>query len=94
MTTNDTPVWQLTVGELKQLLYDTMPPAQPTQPAQSRQDRYVYGLDGLARLMGCSKSTAFRIVHSGMIDKAVVQVGRKIAVDADKAMDLLKMKKV
>ena len=50
--------------------------------------RYVYGLAGIARLFGCSLPTANRIKQSGKINRAITQVGRKIIVDADLALEL------
>lgn len=57
------------------------------------QKHYVYGLQGLADLLGCSKSTAFRIKKSGVIDVAISQIGKNIIIDADLAIDLLKVRK-
>lgn len=54
--------------------------------------RYVYGIDGIARLFGCSKPTANRIKKSGKIDGAITQIGRKIVVDAEKALELAGIK--
>mgnify|MGYP001329665657 CR=1 FL=1 len=42
-----------------------------------------YGIEGIARIFGCSVPTANRIKKSGIIDKAITQIGRKIVVDAD-----------
>ena len=39
--------------------------------------------------IGCSKSTAMRLKKSGILDEAIVQTGRKIIIDADKALDIL-----
>lgn len=50
--------------------------------------KYVYGISGIARLFGCSIPTANRIKKSGKIDKAITQIGRKIIVDADLALEL------
>ena len=50
--------------------------------------RYVYGLAGIACLFGCSLPTANRIKQSGKINRAITQVGRKIIVDADLALEL------
>src|SRR5690554_7325142 len=55
-----------------------------------RSKRLVYGIKGIAELFGCSISTAQRIKDSGKIKKALTQVGRKIVVDADKALELYK----
>ena len=49
-----------------------------------------YGIEGIARVFGCSVPTANRIKKSGIIDKAITQIGRKIIVDADLALSLAK----
>lgn len=54
--------------------------------------RFVYGLDGICELFGCSKSTAERIKQSGVIDAAISQVNRKIVVDAELALQLFSNK--
>ena len=43
---------------------------------------------GIAKLFGCSLPTANRIKKSGKIDKAITQIGRKIIVDAELALEL------
>lgn len=61
--------------------------AQP-QPVTDTSRKYVYGISGIARLFGCSLPTANRIKKSGKIDKAITQIGRKIIVDAELALEL------
>ena len=61
--------------------------AQP-QPVTDTNRKYVYGIPGIARLFGCSLPTANRIKKSGKIDKAITQIGRKIIVDAELALEL------
>lgn len=56
-------------------------------------ERYVYGLSGLASLFGCSKRSASNLKMSGKIDKAIIQDGRKIVVDAALALELVKKSK-
>lgn len=58
------------------------------QPKASTK-RYIYGLQGVADLFQVSKVTA-RLYKDTFLRDAVVQVGRKIVVDADKAMQLYK----
>lgn len=48
----------------------------------------VEGIEGIARLYGCSRATAQRIKSSGRIDAAITQVGRKIVVDTRLALQL------
>ena len=61
--------------------------AQP-QPVTDTSRKYVYGIPGIARLFGCSLPTANRIKKSGKIDMAITQIGRKIIVDAELALEL------
>ena len=54
---------------------------------KSLEKKYVYGL-GLASILGCSKSHAQNIKNSGILDKAIIQNGRKIIVDVEMAITL------
>ena len=58
------------------------------QPTANPTKKYVYGILGIAQLFGCSMPTAHRIKKSGKISKAITQVGRKIIVDAELALEL------
>ncbi len=83
----NTPLWQLTVGEFIELSKKVV--VRPTSPAdQSGDKRYVYGITGIAKLFDCSKRSASRLKASGKIDRAILQDGRKIVVDVDKALEL------
>lgn len=84
------PVWQMTGEELLFLAqHGNMSANGETAKASSKEEkRYVYGLAGIARLFGCSLPTANRIKQSGKINRAITQVGRKIIVDADLALEL------
>ena len=86
----DKPVWQMTGEELLFLTqHGKMSTSGETAKAASKEEkRYVYGLAGNARLVGCSLPTANRIKQSGKINRAITQIGRKIIVDADLALEL------
>ncbi len=43
---------------------------------------------GIAETFGCSLPTANRIKKSGKIDKAITQIGRKIIIDVELALEL------
>jgi hypothetical protein len=45
-------------------------------------------------VFGCSVPTANRIKKSGVIDDAITQIGRKIIIDAEKALALAKAAKL
>lgn len=80
------PLWQMTAAEflaLQKENADTNPTTTSDHPK-----KYVYGIAGIAQLFGCSIPTANRIKKSGKIKKAITQIGRKIIVDADMALDL------
>jgi len=85
MIDRDRPLWQLTVGELLDILQSEKP---VQKLEKTPEKRIVYGLKGIAEIFGCSTSTAQRIKNSGKIKKAITQVGRKIVVDADLALKL------
>nr|DAN51027.1 MAG TPA: Protein of unknown function (DUF3853) [Caudoviricetes sp.] len=85
----NTPLWQLTVGEFVELAKSLQDPGRGITDVTPRDGKkYVYGLNGLAELFACSKVTAFRIKKSGKINKAIKQIGRKIVIDADLALEL------
>ena len=85
------PVWQMTGEKLFFLVQhgniSTNGKVAKTTSAKEER-RYVYGLAGIARLFGCSLPTANLIKQSGKINRAIMQVGRKIIVDADLALEL------
>lgn len=81
-----TPITDLSVGELIDIINQKK--VTPNPPKIEK--KYVYGLKGLANLLGCSRSHANNIKNSGILDEAIIQNGRKIIVDADLALKLFK----
>lgn len=61
---------------------------QTLSPVIDTSKKYVYGIAGIARLFACSIPTANRIKQSGKISKAITQIGRKIIVNAELALEL------
>lgn len=89
-----TRIIDLTLGDLLDAVEDRVRAVLENKPnEQERERRYVYGLKGLARLLGCSKTTASRIKTSGKIDKAITQIGALLIIDADLALELAGNKK-
>lgn len=85
------PLWQFTGKDHEYMLKHVLMESFTSVDAEpSSQKRYVQGYQGIATLFGCSKSTAQRIKKSGIIDDAITQVNRKILVDADLALQLVK----
>ena len=89
MIDRDRPIWQLTIGELLDILQSERP---VQKLEKTPEKRIVYGIKGIAEIFGCSTPTAQRIKNSGKIKKAITQVGRKIIVDADLALRLFREK--
>lgn len=84
---DSTPIAMLTVGQLKKVL-ETPNTEVKASIVDKPEKQYVYGIAGIARLFACSIPTANRIKASGKIDKALKQIGRKIVVDAELALEL------
>lgn len=88
---NEKPLVMLSCGELVSLIRETMYESQGQSMKEGHPAagcKYVYGIKGIADLFGCSVPTANKIKRSGKIDKAITQVGRKIVVDAEMALEL------
>lgn len=91
MTEENKPLWQMTSGEFIELLKEGLNRVERQEvvsPLANDFKQYVYGIAGIAKLFGCSIPTANRIKKSGKIDQAITQIGRKIIVDAELALEL------
>ncbi|MBO5592803.1 MAG: DUF3853 family protein [Prevotella sp.] len=60
----------------------------PESSIPSPKRKLAYGIKGIAETFGCSIPTANRIKKSGIINKAISQLGRKIVIDVDLALEL------
>ena len=88
------PLWQYTGEQLLELLNSRPePPQDKEQPESGNQRTYVYGIAGLCDLLKCSKATAHRIKNSGVIKDAITQMGRKIIIDAELALERIRASK-
>lgn len=85
---DSTPVAMLTVGQLRDFLglSSQMTTVSP-QPTTNGETRLVYGLAGIQRLFNVSHVTAQRYKNT-FLAPAISQQGRKIVVDAEKALQL------
>ncbi len=91
----DKPLFQATIGDLKEALTMALRDIELESEGKTKTapKRYVYGIAGIAKLFGCSEPTAQRIKSSGEIDDAISQINGIIVVDAEYALDLLRVSK-
>ena len=76
------PLLQLTVEEFLDLQKNNIP-----------EKKYEYGLKGLAKTLGCSRSKAAELKSSGILNDAIIQNGHLIIIDKEKAMELMALHK-
>lgn len=82
----DTRLADLSLGELLAALRTQTQP----EPAQAAAPAREYGIEGIRRIFHCGKTQANRIKQSGVIDDAIIQVGKLIIIDTNKALELWK----
>ena len=90
-----TRIIDLTVGQLEDLIRSWIRSEEASAKADDdRQDeRHVYGLKGLAKLLGCSTTSACKINTSGIIEPALTRLGNLLIYDSDMVLDLIKKHK-
>lgn len=89
----ETPIWQMTGEQFITLLNNSKTISKDVESKEVSNEgsaKYVYGIRGIANLMDTSISTANRIKKTGILDDAIIQRGRTIIVDVEKALELLK----
>lgn len=82
------PLWQMTGEEFLFLQNNSLQINQQPFKTSDKPKKVVYGMLGIAKLFNCSIATANRIKNSKKIEKAITQIGRKIIVDAELALEL------
>lgn len=82
------PLFSLTVGEFIQLQNSHITPILSPATKNINGDKYAYGYEGGMKLFHCSKPTFYRILKSGKISPAIKQIGRKIIIDTELALEL------
>lgn len=90
----DTPVWQLTLGELIYSIKESLPSQYSSSdniPSEDKIDNkdHITGLKNLAKFLGISYSHTWRLKKKGVFDKAITQRDRTIFINKQKIMELL-----
>lgn len=86
----NTRIIDLTLGELLDAIEERFRTIQTNVEPSPSDKRFVYGLKGLARLLGCSKTTAARLKASGKYDEAITQIGALLIIDVDEVLRIAK----
>ncbi|WP_407497456.1 DUF3853 family protein [Elizabethkingia meningoseptica] len=63
------------------------------EPEEPSWDKFDYGIDGLARILGCGKTRAQEIKNTGLLDRAITKAGRKLMIHREKAKHLYEVNK-
>jgi len=88
----NTRLIDLTAGQLVDLIRTTMSESSSIPAKQERE--YEYGIAGIMKIFNCKSSKANQIKQSGVIDQAISQSGRKIVIDKELALELMKLNKL
>lgn len=82
----------MTAGELVDVIHMALGiNAEDSKPeVMEKGKKYVYGVNGLAKLLGCSIATAQRRISSGILDNCIIRSGRLIVIDKEAAIQTLK----
>ena len=89
MTHPDTRIIDLTVAQLAEVIDRAVEDSlRRRTPQNDNRPRLVYGIKGIAQLLGISERQARYITASGTLGRAVRQQGRTIVTDADLALEL------
>ncbi len=87
----DKPLATATLADLYEVIRELLNDNKCNAVVDLQEKKYVYGIKGLASLLGCSIATAERVKASGILNPAISQHGRTIIIDAEMALDILRI---
>ena len=86
------PAWTLTAGDVYDMIHKAVGQTkQQVEVKNYSEGNYSYGLNEFARFLKKSKTTAWKMVHSGKIDAAISRYKNQLIIDNDMVIDLLKI---
>lgn len=77
----DTPVWQLTLGELIYSIKQSFPQNIHFPIENDDEDHYITGLKELSKYLGISYSLTSKLKREGVFDRAIKQRNRTIIIN-------------
>ena len=87
----DKPLATATLADLYEVIRELLNDNKCNAVVDLQEKKYVYGIKGLVSLLGCSIATAERVKASGILNPAISQHGRTIIIDAEMALDILRI---
>jgi len=84
----NTRLIDLTLADLGDFIAGYLKPEQPEKPAVKHRDDCVYGITGIAKLLGVSNTMVHEYRKRGWIEPAIKQCGRKIICNKTLALEL------
>jgi len=89
--TDNTPIVMLTVGQLKAVIRKEIAESELKQEKRPEVVKYAFGLRGIREEFNVSHATAQKY-KDGILKDAVMQIGRKIILDVEKARELFALR--
>lgn len=90
MLANDTPLWQLSVGEFRTLCKEVLESqTKPAEISRFSPEDLCYGYKEIAKFLKVGESTMYRWKRDRLLDKALIQYGRRVIAIKE---ELLKVK--
>ena len=88
MVLQDTRIIDLTVAQLAEVIDRAVEESLTRRQSQDSTPRFVYGIKGIAQILGVSERQARYIKSTGLLRKAIKQQGRTIITDVNLALQL------
>ena len=88
MVLQDTRIIDLTVAQLAEVIDRAVEESLARRQTQDSMPRFVYGIKGIAQILGVSERQARYIKSTGLLRKAIKQQGRTIITDVNLALQL------
>lgn len=89
----DTPIHMLTPRQLFEMQEAWMAKVKVSQPKQEAKPKrwYVNKISELAKILGTSVATVYRMKSDGLLDSAISQYGKWMVIDVDKVLEIFKL---
>lgn len=88
----DTPINMLTPRQLFEMMGDWQVKTKQSEEKSQRPERwYVNSIGELAKILGTSESTVYRMKSEGVLDDCISQYGRWMMIDVDKVLEKFRL---